>query len=150
MHSSNRDWKRSSRRKRSERWTRRPRCSPEMHSPVISNTHFLPRQKLLGAMRSEDPTPLRGQIYWVDWNPARGSEQAGRRPALVVQNDPFNRNTRYPNTIVVAVSTRGRDVPVHVMLEPTVENGLRERSYVKCEQVMTISKDRLEERIGTV
>ncbi len=86
----------------------------------------------------------------VNWNPARGSEPVGRRPALVVQNDPFNRNARYPNTIVVAVSTHGRDVPVHVMLEPTVENGLRERSYVKCEQVMTISKDRLEERIGTV
>ena len=100
---------------------------------------------------STETVPLqRGQIYWVDWNPVRGSEQAGSRPALIVQNDPFNRNERYPNTIVAAISTSGRSVPTHVALEPDEHNGLRERSYVKCEQVVTISKDRLEGRIGVL
>src|SRR5579859_3068094 len=101
-------------------------------------------------MSDETAHPRRGQLYWVDWNPARGSEQAGRRPALIIQNKPFNRNERYPNTIVAAVSTSGRPVPTHVALDPTEENGLRERSYVKCEQLVTIGKDRLEGLIGTV
>jgi len=90
----------------------------------------------------------RGEIYWLDWNPPRGSEQAGRRPALVVQNDPFNTNPRYPNTVVVALTTKGRDIPTHIIIEPSANNGLRERSYAKCEQLMTVSKDRLEELIG--
>lgn len=90
----------------------------------------------------------RGDIVWVDWSPARGSEQAGRRPALIVQTDAANANPRYPNTIVVTLSTSGRDVPSHVAIEPTKENGLRERSFAKCEQVLTLSKDRLEERMG--
>ena len=92
----------------------------------------------------------RGELYWVDWMPARGSEQAGHRPALVVGADAGNRNERYPLTIVVAVSTTRRDILTHVVLEPDVENGLQERSSAKCEQVMTVSKDRLQERIGQV
>ena len=92
----------------------------------------------------------RGDLYWVDWSPSRGSEQAGWRPALVVQLDPANRNPNYPNTIVVTISRTGRDVPSHVEIAPTSENGLRELSYAKCEQILTVSKDRLAERIGRV
>jgi mRNA interferase MazF len=92
----------------------------------------------------------RGDLYWVDWSPAHGSEQMGRRPALIVQLDPANRNPRYPNTIVVTVSTSGRDVFSHVPIEPTSENGLRERSFAKCEQILTVSKDRLSGYIGRV
>jgi mRNA interferase MazF len=87
--------------------------------------------------------PSRGEIWDVDWSPARGSEQSGRRPALVVQNDFGNHSTTYPNTIVVAISTKGRDIPLHVRLEPSRENGLQAVSFVKCEQVLTISKTRL-------
>ncbi len=87
--------------------------------------------------------PRRGEIWEVDWSPGRGSEQTGRRPALIVQNDAGNRSERFPNTIVVAVSTKGRAIPFHVPLEPTPENGLSEVSFVKCEQLFTISKDRL-------
>lgn len=104
----------------------------------------------LNTAKNSNDIPLqRGQIYWIDWSPARGSEQAGRRPAVIVQNDPFNQNERYPNTIVAAVSTSGRIVPTHVILEPDAQNGLRDRSYVKCEQLITISKDRLQALIGT-
>lgn len=96
------------------------------------------------------PECRRGDLYWVDWSPARGSEQAGRRPALVVQLDSANRNPNYPNTIVVTISRSGRDVPSHVVIDPTPENGLRERSFAKCEQILTISKDRLAARVGRV
>jgi mRNA interferase MazF len=90
-----------------------------------------------------------GDIFMVDWTAGRGSEQAGERPALIVQNDPFNTNERYPNTIVVAISKRGRPVPTHVAVPKTRENGLREPiSYAKCEQLITISKERLGRRLG--
>ena len=97
-----------------------------------------------------NPRPERGEIWWVNWSPGRGSEQRGQRPALIVQTDPANHNPRYPNTIVVTLSTQGRNVPSHVRIEPTAENGLDARSVIKCEQLLTISKARLETRMGRV
>ena len=92
----------------------------------------------------------RGELYWLDWTPARGSEQAGRRPALIVGSDAANHNSHYPLTIVVAVSTVQRNILTHVTVEPSADNGLRERSAVKCEQLMTVSKDRMLTQIGRI
>ena len=92
----------------------------------------------------------RGQIWLVDWSPGRGSEQLGMRPALVIQTDAANTNPRYPNTIVLTLSTKGLPVATHVSVEPDGGNGLREKSWVKCEQVLTISKDRLRQKWGQV
>ena len=96
------------------------------------------------------PTIRRGQIWLVDWSPGRGSEQQGRRPALVIQTDAANSNPRYPNTIVLTLSTQGLPVATHVRLEPDRSNGLKETSWVKCEQILTISKDRLATLWGSV
>jgi len=87
--------------------------------------------------------PSRGEIWDVDWSPGRGSEQAGRRPALVVQNDFGNHSERYPNTIVLAISGKGLSIPFHVHVEKRPENGLDTDSWVKCEQILTVSKHRL-------
>lgn len=84
----------------------------------------------------------------VDWSPGRGSEQQGMRPAVIVQTDAANANDRYPNTIIVSVSTKGKNVPFHVRIEPSWETGLQQRSYAKCEQIMTISKERLQKKLG--
>ena len=92
----------------------------------------------------------RGELWWVDWSPGRGSEQAGRRPALVVQTDTANENPRDTNVLVVTVSSQGRPVPSHVQLMATSESGLKVDSFAKCEQIMTISKERLEGQIGVV
>jgi len=92
----------------------------------------------------------RGQIWLVDWSPGRGSEQLGKRPALIIQTDAANTNPRYPNTIVLTLSTKGLDVATHVRIEPDRANGLRETSWVKSEQILTISKDRLLTLWGTV
>jgi len=92
----------------------------------------------------------RGQIWLVDWTPGRGSEQLGTRPALIIQADAANTNPRYPNTIVLTVSTKGLSVATHVRIEPDHSNGLREASWVKCEQVLTISKTRLIAFWGTI
>jgi mRNA interferase MazF len=94
------------------------------------------------------PNPKRGQIWLVDWSPGRGSEQHGKRPALVIQTDSANSNPRYPNTIIATVSTKGLPVPSHILIHPTQGNGLRENSYIKCEQLLTISKERLEHLYG--
>ena len=92
-----------------------------------------------------------GDLFMVDWSPGRGSEQTGVRPALVVQNNAFNSNAGFPNTFVVTVSEHGRDVPTHVPIPQSEENGLwKPLSYVKCEQLFTISKARLGKRLGKI
>ena len=95
---------------------------------------------------SDLPLPRRGEIWIVDFSPGRGSEQGGERPALVLQNDAGNQNSRYPNTVVLAMSTKGKPIPFHVEIAPNPGNGLREITYVKCEQVLTITKSRLQGR----
>lgn len=87
--------------------------------------------------------PQRGEIWEVDWSPGRGSEQTGIRPALIIQNDFGNQAETYPNTIVATISTKGRPIPFHVLIRATKTSGLKVDSYVKCEQILTLHKDRL-------
>jgi len=79
----------------------------------------------------------RGEIYWVEFDPVKGSEQGGLRPALIVQNDVGN---RYSPTTVVAAITRTippKAYPFVVIIEPE-ESGLPYRSVVNCSQVATV------------
>jgi mRNA interferase MazF len=93
----------------------------------------------------------RGEIYWLDWSPGRGSEQSGLRPALIIQSDAGNSNPRYNLTIVATLSTKGKStIPTHVEILPSAGNGLRELSYIKAEQIMTVTKARLQSRIGKI
>lgn len=88
----------------------------------------------------------RGEIYYVDWSPGRGSEQLGTRPSLVIQNDVGNQFS--DTTIVATISTRrGRPYPFHVPIGPA-ESGLPQPSVVKCEQIQTIDQARLGRRVG--
>lgn len=93
--------------------------------------------------------PKRGEVYWVDFNPARGVEQAGRRPALVVQNDRGNEHSSY--TVVAAISS----APLSRRFAFTValavgEAGLTRPSHVNCAQLLTIDQSRLETRMGAL
>lgn len=99
----------------------------------------LPSRRKLSSM----PDPRRGEVWMVDFSPGRGSEQMGQRPALVLQNDAGNQNPRYPNTVVLAMSTRGKTIPFHVRIVPNQESGLRDVTFVKCEQILTLAKERL-------
>lgn len=94
--------------------------------------------------------PKRGEIWLLEWSPSRGSEQAGYRPALIIQTDAANSNPNYPNTIVLAVSTKGKPVPFHVALQAGSSNGLTDASFVKCEQILTVAKERLVKRLGRI
>jgi mRNA interferase MazF len=91
--------------------------------------------------------PQRGEVWLVNWNPARGSEQAGKRPALIIQNDVGNEYAS--TTIVAALSTKIRVYPMNVLLEPP-EGGLTKPSTVKTGQILTVSKDRLEKKLGAI
>jgi len=79
----------------------------------------------------------RGEIYWVEFDPVKGSEQGGLRPAVVVQNDVGN---RFSPTTVVAAITRTippKAYPFVVIIERE-ESGLPDRSVVNCSQLATI------------
>ncbi len=89
--------------------------------------------------------PRRGEVWLVNWNPARGSEQAGQRPALVIQNDIGNE--RASTTIVAAISSSVKIFPMNVKIEPP-EGGLDFSSIVKTSQILTVDKKRLERKIG--
>ena len=96
------------------------------------------------------PSPRRGEIWDVNWSPGRGAEQQGTRPALVIQNDRGNASSNYPLTIVASMSRTERELPLHVRITPSEENGLTDYTDVKCEQVMTIEKSRLLRRRGSI
>ncbi len=91
--------------------------------------------------------PLRAEVWIVNWNPSRGSEQAGKRPALIIQNNIGN--DKAATTIVAAISTSVKNYPMNVILDPP-EGGLYERSMVKTSQILTISKERVEKRLGII
>lgn len=94
------------------------------------------------------PEPSRGDVWLVDLNPTKGHERSGVGPGLVISTDVFNHG---PAGLVVLLplTTRDRGVPLHVRIDPP-EGGLRERSFVKCDDVRSVDKERLVSRWGTV
>ncbi|MGB9867943.1 MAG: type II toxin-antitoxin system PemK/MazF family toxin [Bacillota bacterium] len=90
----------------------------------------------------------RGDIFLVDFNPARGSEQAGFRPALVVQNDVGNKHS--PTTIVVAISTAREKVYPFLVPLRAGEGGLDRDSMVNTSQILTVDKSRLMKKLGNL
>jgi mRNA interferase MazF len=90
----------------------------------------------------------RGEIWLVDLNPVRGHEQAGKRPCLVISVDLFNQGAS-GLVVVLPVTSKEKGIPFHVELNPP-EGGLKVRSFVKCEDVRSISVDRLEKCWGEV
>jgi mRNA interferase MazF len=84
----------------------------------------------------------RGQVWLADFNPTRGREQRGVRPALVISSDLFNRG-RAGLVIAAPFTTTPRPgVTLHIEVRPP-NGGLREVSFVMCEQMRAISLDRL-------
>ena len=91
----------------------------------------------------------RGEIYYADLSPVIGSEQGGIRPVLIIQNDVGN---RYSPTVIAAAITSQRDktkLPTHISVEAS-DCGLAKDSIVLLEQVRTIDKQRLKEKMGSL
>ena len=89
----------------------------------------------------------RGDIYYADLSPVVGSEQGGMRPVLIVQNDVGNRYS--PTVIAAAITSQVNKarLPTHIALGAQ-SYGLTKNSVVLLEQIRTIDKQRLRERMG--
>ena len=89
----------------------------------------------------------RGDIFYADLSPVVGSEQGGIRPVLVVQNDVGNKYS--PTVIAAAITSRinKAKLPTHIEIE-AADYGLQKDSVVLLEQIRTIDKKRLREKIG--
>lgn len=91
----------------------------------------------------------RGDIYYADLSPVVGSEQGGIRPVLIVQNDVGN---KYSPTVIAAAITSQKyknSLPTHIRVNAD-GCGLARDSIVLLEQVRTIDKRRLKERMGNL
>ena len=89
----------------------------------------------------------RGEIYYADLSPVIGSEQGGMRPVLIVQNDIGN---KYSPTVIAAAITSQQNkarLPTHIEISAKTY-GLSKNSVVLLEQVRTLDKKRLRERMG--
>ena len=93
-------------------------------------------------------TPRKGEVWLVDFGDPLGREQSGRRPAVVVSADQLN-ESHAGVVIVIPTTTTYRGLASHIEIEPE-SSGLDEVSYAKCEDVKSISEQRLIARLGTV
>lgn len=88
----------------------------------------------------------RGDVYWVDFGTPRGSQQGGRRPALIIQNDTGNRSS--PTTLVAAItSQQKKSYPFHVDFSAE-ESGLSRNGTVLLEQIRTVNQNMLVNKAG--
>ncbi len=91
-------------------------------------------------------TVRRGDIYYADLSPVIGSEQGGIRPVLIVQNDVGNRYS--PTVIAAAITSQTGKVRLPTHIEIGADAGLSKSSVILLEQIRTIDKRRLKDRMG--
>ena len=91
----------------------------------------------------------RGDMFYADLSPVVGSEQGGVRPVLIIQNDLGNKYS--PTVIAAAITsqTGKTKLPTHIEIDAGAE-GLKNNSVILTEQIRTIDKSRLKERIGHI
>ena len=91
----------------------------------------------------------RGDMFYADLSPVVGSEQGGIRPVVIIQNDVGNRHS--PTVIAAAITSQtGKNkLPTHIEIG-SENNGLKADSIVLTEQIRTIDKSRLKEKIGHI
>ena len=91
----------------------------------------------------------RGEIYYADLSPVVGSEQGGIRPVVIIQNDLGNKYS--PTVIAAAITsqTNKTKLPTHIEIQGNTK-GLKNDSVILTEQIRTIDKSRLKEKIGHI
>lgn len=92
--------------------------------------------------------PSRGDVWEINLDPTIGREQAGTRPALVLSIDKFNHG-HAELVIVLPITSKNKNQPLHVSVTPP-EGGLTMLSFVKCDDIRSVSKQRLKRFCGTV
>ena len=91
---------------------------------------------------------LRGEVWLVELDPTRGREQAGKRPALIVSTNGFNKSPA-DLVVLVPITSKDKHVAWHVPIQPP-EGGVKTKSYIMCEAVRSASNERLLQRWGVV
>ena len=97
---------------------------------------------------SGNVAPSEGEVWLIDLDPTKGREQAGRRPGLIISVDEFNHGSA-ELVIVLPITSKDKRIPLHVAMEPP-EGGLTVKSFIKCEDIRSVSKDRLMKLLGRV
>lgn len=103
---------------------------------------------IFGGASAGVDVPARGDVWLVDFGEPVGHEQGFRRPAVIVSVDRFNRS-RAGLVVVLPVTSERRGLPSHIEAEPG-SSGLDHVSYVKTEDVKSVSAERLLRRLGRV
>ena len=89
-------------------------------------------------------------IFWADLNPVKGSEQAGKRPVLVISEEAVNQALPIVTIVCLTSLKSGRKVyPIEVLLDQK-ETNLPQQSIVMAHQIRSISKERLAEKCGSI
>ena len=96
-----------------------------------------------------DTIVKRGDIFYADLSPVVGSEQGGVRPVLIVQNDTGNRHSPTVTAAAITSQTGKAKLPTHIEVA-AASSGLPKDSVILLEQVRTLDKRRLRERMGRV
>jgi len=101
-------------------------------------------------MKVKRKQPVRGEMYLCQFDPARGSEQAGTRPAVIVERTAFSSVEAKRHVLVAAVTTNPKceRLPFCVRLEAGKGNGLKTTSYLNASHIHAFSKDRLLKKMG--
>ena len=94
------------------------------------------------------PNPKVGEIWYVNFDPQVGTEQGGRRPALIVSVDRFN-SMGHQLRVVVPITSKVRGFGHHIAIRPP-EGGLVQSSVAMCEQVKSQNLGRFDNRLGEV
>lgn len=88
--------------------------------------------------------PSRGEIWFVNLNPTVGHEQAKTRPCLVISNDAFNHGYAHLH-VILPLTSKNKNNPLHVRI-PQGEAELEKESFVLCDQMRTVSRQRFKGR----
>jgi len=92
--------------------------------------------------------PSRGDVWSVSFDPTLGREQSGTRPALVLSVDKFNHGPA-ELVVVLPMTSKDKGQPIHVPVIPP-EGGLKLPSFIKCEDIRSVSKRRFQQYYGTI
>lgn len=92
----------------------------------------------------------RGEVWWVDLQPRSGSEQRGRRPAIVISHDALNSVETWRSIVIVPITTSKRQAKRNLTTVPLAvgEGGLQHDSIALCHQVTTLDRSKFIERSG--
>lgn len=124
-----------------------PSCGRILVAAAFTQTRSAPATIFRRSVRTLDFSVKRGDIYYADLSPVVGSEQGGVRPVLIVQNDTGNKHS--PTVIAAAITSQmGKaKLPTHISIS-AMQYGLPKDSIVLLEQIRTLDKKRLREKMG--